>query len=82
MKQKSEVQDAEIQKLQQNAQEATFLADQESSKFLVANEVMKSVASQVLFLSLFHQFHGPLGITVMMSTFYLINLKATIISLI
>ncbi|KAE9453036.1 hypothetical protein C3L33_15072, partial [Rhododendron williamsianum] len=46
LKQKSEVQDAEIQKLQQNAQEATFLADQESSKFLVANEVMKSVASQ------------------------------------
>ncbi|KAH7845215.1 hypothetical protein Vadar_022303 [Vaccinium darrowii] len=46
LKQKSEVQDEEIQKLQKNAQEATFLADQESSKFIVANEVMKSVASQ------------------------------------
>ncbi|KAH7845221.1 hypothetical protein Vadar_025132 [Vaccinium darrowii] len=47
LKQKSEVQDEEIQKLQKNAQEATFLADQESSKFIVANEVMKSVASQL-----------------------------------
>ncbi|KAH7856876.1 hypothetical protein Vadar_006502 [Vaccinium darrowii] len=47
LKQKSEVEDEEIQKLQKNAQEATFLADQESSKFIVANEVMKSVASQL-----------------------------------
>ncbi|XP_057459832.1 PH, RCC1 and FYVE domains-containing protein 1-like [Actinidia eriantha] len=47
LKQKSEVQDAEIQKLQKHAQEATVLASKESSKFTVAKEVIKSVASQL-----------------------------------
>ncbi|KAL6955494.1 PH, RCC1 and FYVE domains-containing protein 1, partial [Sarracenia purpurea var. burkii] len=48
LKQKSEDQDAEIQKLQKSAQEATLLVTQESSKCTVAKEVVKSVAVQVL----------------------------------
>ncbi|XP_052206496.1 PH, RCC1 and FYVE domains-containing protein 1 isoform X2 [Diospyros lotus] len=47
LKQKSEVQDVEIQKLKKHVQKATSLAAQESSKCSVAKEVIKSVAAQL-----------------------------------
>ncbi|KAA8548817.1 hypothetical protein F0562_000501 [Nyssa sinensis] len=47
LKQKCEFQDAEIKKLQKNAQEAALLATEESSKCTVAKEVFKSIMSQL-----------------------------------
>ncbi|KAL6970574.1 hypothetical protein U1Q18_030270 [Sarracenia purpurea var. burkii] len=47
LRQQSEVQDVEIKKLKKDTQEATFLAAQESSKLIVAMEVIKSVAAQL-----------------------------------
>ncbi|XP_052190619.1 PH, RCC1 and FYVE domains-containing protein 1-like isoform X2 [Diospyros lotus] len=50
LKQKTEGQDAEIQKLNGTAEEATFLAAQASSKSTVAKEVIKSVMAEVTLL--------------------------------
>uniref|UniRef100_A0A5B7B6B8 Uncharacterized protein n=1 Tax=Davidia involucrata TaxID=16924 RepID=A0A5B7B6B8_DAVIN len=47
LKQKCEVQDTEIQKVHKNAQEASLLAAEKSSKCTVAKEVLKSITSQL-----------------------------------
>ncbi|XP_059650863.1 PH, RCC1 and FYVE domains-containing protein 1-like [Cornus florida] len=47
LKQKCEIQDKQIQKLQENAQEAAWLASKESSKCTVAKEVFESITTQL-----------------------------------
>ncbi|CAK9187802.1 unnamed protein product [Ilex paraguariensis] len=47
LKQKSEVQDTEIQKLLKNAQEAASLAADESCKCTIAREIVKSITAQL-----------------------------------
>lgn len=47
MKQKTDMQEGEIQKLQRNVQEATSLAGEKSSKHQVAMQFIKSITDQV-----------------------------------
>ena len=53
MRQRCEVQELEVQKSAKKAQEAMKLASEETAKSEAANEVIKSLTTQVTLLSMF-----------------------------